>query len=344
MEKVVLVTLNDDNKEELVSLVEAANGCVVYTFHQNLKTIYSKTYIGSGKVLEIKDYISHNEVDTVVFSSYLSGSQQANLNDLLDIKVIDKVALILDIFAKRASSPLAKAQVKLAQLKYQLPRLVGLKKNLSRLSGGIGSKGPGEQQLELDRRKIQKEITHLKKQIEKYESQRKINRQTKQRSSLPTIALVGYTNAGKSTLFNAMMSQKNKQVLEKDMLFASLDVTSRYCYLDKTHAAILVDTVGFIQDLPHDLFEAFRATLSEIEMADMIIIVVDSTVKEPMNQLDMVKQVIKPYIHQQQVLAIYNKSDLVVDKIMSGFFMSAKNPIHIKRLKNEITHRLDLDN
>lgn len=340
MENIVIVTIDQDNSQELVALVEAAFAQVVMLFSQHLKTIDAKTYIGQGKVSEIKEYVSQHDVDGVVFSRQLSGSQIACLGEIFNCKVIDRSMLILDIFASRAKTPQAVLQVRLAQLKYQLPRLIGLRSNLSRSGGGIGSKGPGEQKLELDRRKIQKQISQIKQHLKKYAVSKALNRQRKIKSDMPIVALVGYTNAGKSTIFNRLMVQKDKQVFEKDMLFASLDVTTRIIRLADDQNALMVDTVGFIENLPLDLYDAFQATLQEIQDADVIVIVVDSTIQDPYQQLDVVKETIADYVQDKPQLVVFNKKDLASDKLMGGLFMSATNPKHLDRLKAEILLRI----
>ena len=343
MEKFIVVTVNQDNLAQLIGLVNAADGEVVASFTQNIKRIDTRTLIGSGKVKEIAEKVKELAVDGVIFSRVLTGSQQSNLSDLLSVKVIDRTQLILDIFGKRAHSQQSQLQIKLAQLEYQLPRLVGLKSNLSKTGGGIGTRGLGEQQLELDRRKIQRQIQAIKKQLVKFTNQRQVLRKQKLKSTLPLVALVGYTNAGKSTIFNQLIAKREKEVLAQDMLFASLDVVTRSAVLPSGNPYLLMDTVGFVEDLPLQLFDAFKATLMEVVDADLVIIVVDSSIKQPYEQLEIVQDTIKDYLDEQRVLVFFNKRVLLYEKPMGGLSISALNPKQIERLRLEIQRALLVD-
>lgn len=256
--------------EELEGLVEASGGEVVGAITQKRTGIQTATYIGKGKLEEIEMLLDETQASTLVFNDELSGSQMRNLESILDAKIVDRTNLILDIFAIRAKSREGLIQVQLAQLKYRLPRLQGFYGALSRTGGGIGTRGPGEQQIDTDRRHILRQILNLEKQLESVVTSRNINRQKRLKSNLPVIAFVGYTNAGKSSLINAFLKFRTKdtdvkEVFEKDMLFATLDAAYRKVTLNNGLPILLTDTVGFVSRLPHDLVAAFRSTMEEIQ-------------------------------------------------------------------------------
>ncbi len=281
---VVVCSKKSDNKrrkiDEIEKLSTTAGLKVVDNFFQNIKEFNRSTVIGSGKVEEIKNYISSSEIqiNVVVVDYPLTGSQVKNLEDALGVKVIDRVGLIIDIFAQGAQSREAKLQVKLAQDLYLLPRLSQMQGSSGRFGGvGVGMRGPGESKLELNRRVLEKEIDSLKKQIEKIKNQRQISRRERLSSSLPKIALVGYTNSGKSSLLN-LLTKEN--IYAEDKYFATLDTTSRKLYLGEGNYALLTDTVGFISDLPHQLVDAFSSTLEEATDADLLIHVVDVSLQQ----------------------------------------------------------------
>lgn len=274
MEKVIIVGVNldtdviniDNSLDELEELVVAAGGIVVARIVQKRNKINAPYFIGKGKAEEIKNYCFELNASTVVFNDELSGAQIRNLEDLIDKKIVDRTNLILDIFANRADSKEGKLQVKLAQLKYRLPRLVGFRDYLSREGGGIGTRGPGEQKLETDRRHILREINNIENQLNEIGKNREIKRRKRKDSNLPIVALVGYTNAGKSTLLNKIISLNDekdtrKEVFVKDMLFATLDTSLRRGNLPNGQIFLLTDTVGFVSKLPTKLVEAFKGTL-----------------------------------------------------------------------------------
>jgi GTP-binding protein HflX len=265
--------------DELRGLVEAAGGQVVASMVQPRKRLESATYIGKGKIEELKHLIAELEPDLLVFDRELSPVQLRNLEDLLQTRIIDRTMLILDIFSQRAQSREGKLQVELAVLQYRLPRLRGTGIQLSRLGAGIGTRGAGEQKLELDRRYIRNRIEEIKKQINKLQNTRELHRKQRHRSGVKTVSLAGYTNAGKSTLFNALCSiahrSGSEQVQADERLFQTLDTTTRRLQLSRDEYVLLTDTVGFIQELPHALVAAFHATLEEAADADLVIHVVD---------------------------------------------------------------------
>lgn len=287
--RAILVGLNlgndkdfEDSMKELENLAEACEMEVMAILSQNLSMPNPATYIGSGKVAEVQDTVRQMDGDYVIFEDSLSPSQLKNLQKEIDAVVMDRTNLILEIFSKRAKTREARLQVESANLQYMLPRLVGMRESLGRQAGASGSmsnKGSGEKQIELDRRKIEKRIADLRKELEAIEHDRNVQRQKRSKSALPQVALVGYTNAGKSTLLNKMMEvyggSEEKMVMAKDMLFATLDTTVRKITPGDKKDFLLSDTVGFINKLPHGLIKAFRSTLDEARYADLLLEVVD---------------------------------------------------------------------
>ncbi|MBQ6948322.1 MAG: GTPase HflX, partial [Firmicutes bacterium] len=275
--------LNEDitySMQELWGLAEAAGVTVLGELIQNKERADNATLIGKGKVEELAELCANMGADTVIFNDELSGMQLRNLEERLNVRVIDRTILILDIFASRAISREGKLQVELAQLQYRLPRLLGFGKSLSRLGGGIGTRGPGEKKLETDRRHIQKRMDDIRAELAEVKEHRSTQRQKRQKSGLPVVALVGYTNSGKSAIMNRMMSMTDKEektVFEKNMLFATLDTSQRLVKMDTNQEFILIDTVGFVSKLPHTLVRAFKATLEEVVYADYLLHVVDSS-------------------------------------------------------------------
>ena len=272
LEKVILVAVSTGNEEdaqesldELEELVSTAGAVVVGRVVQNLEHINNTTYVGTGKVKEIKDLIWETDADAIVCDDELSPAQYKNLEDELEVKVMDRTLIILDIFAGRAKTAEGKIQVELAQLRYRSTRLIGMR-NLSRQGGGIGTRGPGEKKLEVDRRLIRNRISQLKEQVSEMENHRQVTRAKRQDNPVPVVAIVGYTNAGKSTLLNTVT---NAEVLEEDKLFATLDPTTRNYKLPDGQEVLLTDTVGFIRKLPHHLIDAFRSTLEEAKLLFM---------------------------------------------------------------------------
>ncbi len=265
--------------EELWALAGAAGVDVAGEMVQNKERPNTATYIGKGKVDELAEMCVTMEADTVIFNDELSGMQLRNLEERVGVRVIDRTILILDIFASRAVSREGKLQVELAQLQYRLPRLTGFGKVLSRLGAGIGTRGPGEKKLETDRRHIKKRMDEINKELAEVKNNRSIQRSKRQKEGLPVVALVGYTNSGKSALMNRLLlltEKEEKSVFEKDMLFATLDTAQRNVKLDTNQEFILIDTVGFVSKLPHSLIRAFKATLEEVNYADLLLHVVDA--------------------------------------------------------------------
>lgn len=303
--------------EELKSLVQAHFMEPVGMITQKMESINKAMYIGTGKVQEVKDEAMLLEAGVVVFNDALTPSQLDNLQRELDLPVLDRTTLILDIFASRARTREAKLQVESARLKYLLPRLVGMHKALTRqggTSGSMSSRGAGEKKLELDRRRIEQRITELNRELKEVSRERQVQRKMRQESRLPLVALTGYTNAGKSTIMNAMIDAyvKNdeKKVLEKDMLFATLDTTVRRICTGNNRDFLLSDTVGFIHKLPHGLVKAFRATLEEVESADLLLHVVDYSDPDHREQMETTNELLAE-LHTAgiPVITVFNKAD-----------------------------------
>lgn len=295
--------------EELRRLLETAGGEAAFVLVQNKETPDVRTYLGSGKVAELAYYCAQNEVTLAVFDCELTPSQIRNLEEVLgNVRVIDRSMLILDIFALHAVSGEGKLQVELAQLKYTAPRLMGRGTELSRLGGGIGTRGPGESQLETDRRHLQRRIRMLERSIEEMAAGRRTQRQARDRSGLARIAIVGYTNAGKSTLLNHLT---DAGILARDQLFATLDPTTRKCELPGGETVLLTDTVGFIRNLPHHLVHAFRSTLEEAVYADLLLIVIDASDPEASAQLQVTEELLQSLgAGGKPTLYVFNKCDL----------------------------------
>ncbi|WHX47179.1 GTPase HflX [Paenibacillus woosongensis] len=294
--------------DELVQLALTAGVEVADTLVQNRDKPDPKWFIGKGKVDELHEAIQDFNVTTVIFDQELSGAQVRNLEDILDVKIIDRTQLILDIFAQRAKTREGIIQVELAQLTYLLPRLSGHGKNLSRLGGGIGTRGPGESKLETDRRHIRRRIGELKRQLEEVTRHRKLHRERRKETGVVHLALVGYTNAGKSTLLKALTAA---DVYIENQLFATLDPTTRSLELPSGKEVIITDTVGFIQNLPHDLVAAFRATLEEANEADLILHVVDASSPMREDQMEIVQRILEQLgAGSTPQLVLFNKKDM----------------------------------
>jgi len=315
-EKVILVGVslsdNDDTMDSLAELEELAKTAGAVTAGvvvQNRERISPATYIGSGKVQEVRSLLESTGADSVICDDELSPAQFHNLTEQLDAKVMDRTLLILDIFARHATTSEGKLQVELAQLKYRASRLTGLGHELSRLGGGIGTRGPGESRLESDRRQIRVRISHLNKQLHELEQHRGVTREQRLRSNIPVAAVVGYTNAGKSTLLNTLTGAG---VTEADMLFATLDPTTRLTELPGGQQVLITDTVGFIRKLPHNLIDAFHSTLEEAGYADIIIHVVDAANPQAEKQMHIVYETLSLLgIKDRPVITLFNKQDLV---------------------------------
>ncbi|SDN83518.1 GTP-binding protein HflX [Paenibacillus sp. yr247] len=331
--------------QELVKLAETAGVLVLETMIQNKESKDTKWFIGKGKVEELKVRLEELGGNTAIFDQELSGAQVRNLEAALDVKIIDRTQLILDIFAQRAKTREGIIQVELAQLSYLLPRLSGQGKNLSRLGGGIGTRGPGESKLETDRRHIRGRIDELKAQLEEVVRHRTLHRERRKKTGVFQVALVGYTNAGKSTLLKQLTQA---DVYIENQLFATLDPTSRTMELPSGKEIVLTDTVGFIQNLPHDLVASFRATLEEANEADLILHVVDSSTDMRNEQMRVVAEVLEELgAHQKEQLTIYNKIDLCSQEEMEmlsteGEFLkiSAYNSDDLERLRIAIQEKL----
>lgn len=303
----------EESLEELGRLADTAGAEVIATVIQNLPSVKVATYVGEGKVEEIKKACETLEADMVIVDDELTGSQIRNLENMLGVKVIDRSTLILDIFAARARTKEGKIQVELAQLKYMLPRLVGIGTSLSRLGGGIGTRGPGETKLETDRRHIRRRIHYLEAELDKIKKHRELLRSRRKKEGLPVVALVGYTNAGKSTLMNTLAGS---DVLAEDKLFATLDPTVRSITLSDRRDVLLVDTVGFIRKLPHHLIEAFKSTLEEAVLADVLLYVVDASSREIEQHIDVVNRILNDLgAGNKPIIMVYNKIDLIQNHI-----------------------------
>lgn len=299
----------EESMSELASLADTAGALVVGEFMQNRQHPDSATFIGKGKVEELEVYCQEVDANLIVIDSELSPAQARNLEEKIGVKVIDRTQLILDIFARRAQTKEGKLQVELAQSKYMLPRLTGLGTALSRLGGGIGTRGPGETKLETDRRRIRKRISDLEKELKEVQQRRALLRKERKSEPLPQISLVGYTNAGKSTLLRTLTGA---DVLVENKLFATLDPTTRRVSLPNNDNVVLTDTVGFIQNLPHHLVAAFRATLEEVKEADLLIHVVDVSHPNCDMQIQAVEEVLNSLeVIDKPIIMAFNKVDLL---------------------------------
>ncbi len=297
--------------DELGRLAESAGAIVVDKVIQRLPVPSKNFYIGEGKLEEIVMQKDNEKCNVVIFDDELSPLQQRNLEDALKVKVLDRVALILDIFARRARTREGQLQVELAQHQYLSPRLAGQWSHLERLGGGIGTRGPGESQLETDRRIIQRKISRLKTQIEQVRKQREIHRQKRQQSGIPVVALVGYTNAGKSTLLNTL---SKSDVVAENNLFVTLDPTTRRLALPDTSPILMTDTVGFIRKLPPTIVAAFRATLEELNEADLLLHVVDLSSPDAADQCQAVEEILANLeLTEKPRITVLNKIDLLLD-------------------------------
>ncbi|MED3274125.1 GTPase HflX [Bacillus thuringiensis serovar silo] len=350
LQRAVLVGVNLGNEddfaysmEELTNLAEACDVEVIGQVMQNLQRVNPSHYIGKGKIEEVAAYVREIDANMVIFNDELSPSQIRNLEEDLDCKVIDRTILILDIFAQRAKTKEAQLQVEVAHLQYMMPRLIGLRESLGRQSGGVGTKnkGVGEKKLELDRRKIEEQISVLNKDLEALVAQRQTQRKQRKKNEIPVVALVGYTNAGKSTTMNAMLEIYNgteeKQVFEKDMLFATLETSVRNIDLPDNKSFLLTDTVGFVSKLPHHLVKAFRSTLEEVAEADLLIHVVDYANPNYEQLIDITNEMLKKIgVENIPTIYAYNKSDMVdveIPKVQEDrVYLSAKKHVGIEEL------------
>ena len=351
VEKVILleVDVGDDTKEsmkELAELVDTAGAIVLDSIVQSRERIHPGTYLGKGKIEEVREKIDKLDATGVVCDDELTPAQLRNLEDLLDTKVMDRTMVILDIFAKRATTSEGKIQVELAQLKFSAARLIGLRSSLSRLGGGIGTRGPGEKKLEMDRRLIHERISQLKSELKKVESHRELIRKSRDENLAFNVAIVGYTNAGKSTLLNKLT---DANILAEDKLFATLDPTTRKLKLGSGQEILVTDTVGFIRKLPHHLIEAFKSTLEEAKYANLLVHMVDASNEEASSQMLVVYDTLRSLdVVDKDIITVFNKTDLIkegeelprdfhADKILK---MSAKTGEGIEDLKKTIENIL----
>ena len=354
--RVIIVGININNKNNFEeSIIELKNLCiacdmeVVGKVEQNLKKINPTFYMGSGKIEELQDLIEKTNAEIIVFNNELSASQIKNIEEEVKCNVIDRTALILDIFANRAKTREAKLQVEVARLQYELPRLIGANENLGRQSGGVGTKnrGAGETKLELDRRRIEDRIASLNKELEILKYQRNTQKNKRKKSSIPNVALVGYTNAGKSSVMNVLVekfiNKEDKKVFEKNMLFATLETYVRNIKLHNNKSFLLYDTVGFVGDLPHNLVKAFRSTLEEVCDADLLVHIIDISNPNYKNQIDVTNETLSQIgADNIPMIYVYNKIDLIdLDKLDNNkILISAKRDIGIDRLIESICEKV----
>lgn len=344
----------EHSMEELSSLTKACHYEPAGIIVQNLPAAHTALYIGTGKVAEVKETAALLEADLLIFDNDLTPTQLRNLQEELELPIFDRTYLILEIFKERARTKEAKLQVELASLQYMLPRLVGMRTSLSRQGGASGSqssKGAGEKKLELDRRHIEHRISELKKALEQISRERTTQRKKRASSNLPQVALVGYTNAGKSTLLNAFvdrfLQEESKKVLEKDMLFATLDTTVRKITAKTNQSFLLTDTVGFIDKLPHNLIKAFRSTLEEVKYADLLLEVIDFSDENHKEHMLVTNTTLQELgAGDIPVLYIFNKSDRVMDAALlpkiteNKIYISAKTGVGLDELTKEICRLL----
>ena len=336
-------TADEDSLEELEALLETAGGVCVGTVLQNKATPDPKFFLGEGKVQEVKELVQAAGADLVVFDNELSPSQQRVLTETLGVQVLDRAALILDIFAQRARTAEGRLQVELAQYKYLLPRLTSMWSHLERQEGAIGTRGPGETQLETDRRIIRKKITKLEEELKEVRRVRSTQRQKREKNEIPVIAIVGYTNAGKSTLLNHLTGAG---IPANNRLFDTLDTTTRTLELSDTCTALISDTVGFISKLPHQLVEAFKATLEELEYADLLLHVIDVSNPEWQAQAEVVERLITELgAWETPRLDVFNKCDLLEGEILprgeDKVLLSARTGQGMEGLLDKLRQRLD---
>ena len=352
----IIVGININNKNNFEeSIIELKNLCIacdieiVGEMEQNLKKINPTFYMGSGKIEELRDLIEEMNAEIIVFNNELSASQIKNIEEEVKCNVIDRTALILDIFANRAKTREAKLQVEVARLQYELPRLIGANENLGRQSGGVGTKnrGAGETKLELDRRRIEDRIASLNKELEILKYQRNTQKNKRKKSSIPNVALVGYTNAGKSSVMNVLVekfiNKEDKKVFEKNMLFATLETYVRNIKLHNNKSFLLYDTVGFVGDLPHNLVKAFRSTLEEVCDADLLVHIIDISNPNYKNQIDVTNETLSQIgADNIPMIYVYNKIDLIdLDKLDNNkILISAKRDIGIDRLIESICEKV----
>ncbi|MBQ9986917.1 MAG: GTPase HflX [Erysipelotrichales bacterium] len=338
----------DTSMKELEGLANACNIECAASIVQKLNTIHPRTYVGSGKVDEIKDLVRQTDANLVIMNEELSPTQLMNLEAELGIEVCDRTYLILEIFSQRAQTKEAVLQVKLARLQYLLPRLIGMNTGIYSQQGGSGFRGSGEKKLELDRRRINKEMSKTSRELKEMVKQRQVQRGRRKKNEIPVIALVGYTNSGKSTLMNQMLvycDKSEKQVLAKDMLFATLETSTRQITLPNHQKALIVDTVGFVDQLPHGLIKAFRSTLEEVKEADLLLHVVDASNRNYEVQKEVTNKVLKELdAGDIPMLYVFNKMDVcdqvLVANLEDTVYMSALKDQDIVKLLERVSEML----
>ena len=342
----------DRSMEELELLAEAAGADVAGIMVQTKAAPERATYFGAGKTEELRDFCLKMEADTVICNNELSGIQIRNLEEIIGVRIIDRTILILDIFAGRASSKEGKLQVELAQLQYRLPRMTGFGKALSRLGGGIGTRGPGEKKLETDRRHIARRMDEIKGELKKISAQRGVMKAKRKKNQIPVVALVGYTNSGKSAIMNCllkMIDQEDKSVIERDMLFSTLDTYQRKIKLEDNKEFILEDTVGFVSKLPHSLIQAFKATLEDVSEADLLLHIIDSSYEDSAFHMMVVDDVLSELgAAGKDTIRVFNKIDLLNDIESAGITnlendsiaVSAKRGDYMNLLLEQIKKKL----
>lgn len=330
------------------ALVKAAGGVVAGSLVQAQQRPNNATYIGKGKLDELQEMVEREQPDLVVFDNELTPVQMRNLEDRLQIRIVDRTMLILDIFAQRAHSREGKLQVELATLAYRLPRLTGMGAELSRLGAGIGTRGAGEQKLEMDRRYIRRRIQDVRRQLAKIEKTRSLHRKSRQRAGIKEVSLVGYTNAGKSSLFNALCrmghSSGQDQAEADSRIFQTLDTTTRKIGLPHHPGFLITDTVGFIQNLPHHLVKAFRSTLEEAARADLIVHVIDLSDPQYLEKISVVEKVLGELgANQDRIVQVFAKADLLAEPALAfgALLVSSRTGEGMSQLLDALTRRLN---
>ena len=342
MERALLVTVDlgikdgwsaEDMAQELRELAQSAGVRVQEEIICRRDRISRAYFVGKGKVGELAVISQNKGLDAVIFNNELSGSQQKTLEEIIGVKTVDRTQLILDIFAKRAKSNEGKVQVELAQLLYLMPRLTGKGIMLSRLGGGIGTRGPGETKLEVDRRRIRERITKLKKDLERMTAQRRMRQKGREKIPVPSIAIIGYTNAGKSTLLNSLTQAK---VIAQDRLFSTLDPTIRQFVLPTNQRVVFIDTVGFLHNLPHRLIESFKATLEEVVDSDMLLHILDITHPKVQQQSEAVYSVLHELgVANKRIITVLNKIDKMDEAVIPRFKRIFDNAVAISALHKQ---------